>query len=270
MATLTLSKLTAKAGNPVQYLFSGLSGGALSFPPIGAQIELEFTGKIYCIHCGKSLKKTYGEGYCFPCFTTVPETDECVLRPELCMAHEGIARDMKWAEGHCLQPHYVYLAWTGALKVGVTRVSNTPTRWLDQGADAAIVLAQTPNRHVAGEIEVHLKSYLSDKTNWRKMLQEPTLQDYSFLLKEKWKLSQVLLETQKPFIHDSEAVHNFCYPITKYPIKPQQLNLDRDTSIHATLIGIKGQYLLFDNDAIFNVRRHTGYEVNLFWEGIGS
>ena len=125
---------------------------------IGRKIEFSFNGQINCIKCGRLTNKSFHQGYCFRCFRTAPETEECVLRPELCRAHEGIARDIEFAKNHCLKDHYVYLALTSGLKVGVTRKTQIPTRWIDQGATEAIIIAQTPNRYLAGVIEVNLKT----------------------------------------------------------------------------------------------------------------
>ena len=137
---------------------------------IGKQITISFANRITCVGCGKDTKKSFAQGYCYPCFISVPQTEECVLRPELCKAHEGIARDMEYARDNCLVDQYVYLALSGGLKVGVTRYHQIPNRWVDQGATKAIKLLVAKNRFTAGLIEVALKKIMADKTNWRKML----------------------------------------------------------------------------------------------------
>ena len=154
----------------------------------GQEISMQYKGRINCLKCGRETKKSFAQGYCYPCFTTAPETEECVLRPELCRAHEGIARDMDYAKKHCLIEHVVYLSLTSGLKVGVTRNTQVPTRWIDQGAVKALELARTPNRYTAGLIEVALKSHIADKTNWRKMLSGSDPGDMD-LLKEKERLT---------------------------------------------------------------------------------
>ena len=133
---------------------------------LGKEISLEYMGEIHCIKCGRKINKSFSQGFCYPCFTKAPETEECVLRPELCRAHVGVARDMEYATKHCLTEQVVYLSLTSGLKVGVTRGSQVPVRWIDQGAVKAIELARTPNRFTAGELEVALKAHMSDKTNW--------------------------------------------------------------------------------------------------------
>ena len=137
---------------------------------IGKTIRLNFDGTINCIACNKQTKKSFGQGFCYPCFRDAPEASECIIRPELCRAHEGEARDMAWAEKHCLVEQIVYLARSSAVKVGITRGSQLPTRWIDQGATDAIVFARVPNRYTAGVVEVALKKHLTDRTNWRRML----------------------------------------------------------------------------------------------------
>ncbi len=151
---------------------------------LGKNVYLEYLGEIHCIKCGRKTSKSFSQGFCYPCFVSAPETEECVLRPELCMAHQGIARDMEYAEKNCLAEHVVYLSVTSGLKVGVTRHSQVPTRWIDQGAVQAIELSRTPNRHTAGLIEVALKEHMKDKTNWRAMLKNEILFDGD-LLEEK-------------------------------------------------------------------------------------
>ena len=154
---------------------------------IGQNIQLEFRGQIHCIKCGRETRKSFAQGYCYPCFTTAPETEECVLRPELCRAQEGEARDMEYAEKHCLTDQVVYLSITSGLKVGVTRSTQVPTRWIDQGALRAIEFARTPNRYTAGLMEVAMKNHIADKTNWRKMLSGSD-QGHMDLVKEKQRL----------------------------------------------------------------------------------
>ncbi len=88
---------------------------------IGKTVGLSFQGEINCIYCGRNTKTSFADGYCYPCFTSLPQTDTCIIRPELCEAHKGISRDMEWSEKNCLQDHFVYLAISSGLKVGVTK-----------------------------------------------------------------------------------------------------------------------------------------------------
>src|SRR5680860_390816 len=152
---------------------------------------MNFTGKINCISCGKKTKTSFGQGFCYNCLQTAPEASESIMRPELSKAHLGIARDMEWAEKHDLIEHIVYLAVSSEVKVGVTRIHQIPTRWIDQGASSAIKLATTPNRHISGIIEVLLKKHFTDKTNWRTMLKNEIAQNIN-LLDEKNKVYQLL------------------------------------------------------------------------------
>ena len=154
----TLAKMSVEYSDPVNYSLMTDQGLLSVNNLLGKRIEIEFTGEIRCIRCNRKTNKSFGQGYCYPCFISAPETEDCVLRPELCKAHLGIARDMDYARVHCLSDHFVYLAATPELKVGVTRSSQVPVRWIDQGADSAMKIALTSNRYLAGLIEVELKN----------------------------------------------------------------------------------------------------------------
>lgn len=225
---------------------------------IGHEISLEFLGNINCIKCGRATKKSFAQGFCYPCFISVPETEECVLRPELCRAHEGVARDMEYAKQHCLGEHVVYLSITSGLKVGVTRFSQVPTRWIDQGAIRAIELARTPNRYTAGLLEVAMKSFVADKTNWRKMLtgSDPGELD---LVQEKTRLIELVPEELQSYVSENMQVTDLNYPVSEYPEKVLSLNFDKEPLISGILKGIKGQYLLFDKNRVINLRKFGGY-----------
>lgn len=229
---------------------------------IGKKISMEFMDIIHCIRCGRVTKKSFAQGYCYPCFTTAPETSECVLRPELCQAHEGISRDMKWSEQHCLQDHIVYLALSSGLKVGVTRSSQVPTRWIDQGAWKAIPLARTHNRNTAGRIEVALKAHMSDKTNWRNMLTNKLDRDID-LEREKIRAPELLDSEYSKYIIPESEVTQIIYPVKEYPEKVKSIGFDKQKIIEGELIGIKGQYLIFSNGNVLNIRKHGGYLVSM-------
>lgn len=229
---------------------------------LGKSIRIEYSGKINCIYCGRSTRKSFAQGYCYPCFVSLPQTDVCILHPEKCEAHLGISRDMSWAENNCLADHIVYLALTPGLKVGVTRVSQIPTRWIDQGAWEAIILARTPNRVTAGRIEVFLKGHLSDKTNWRKMLSGER-NNMIDLRKEKGHFAALLPGELSGYVVDEDKVYELSYPVVEYPQKIKSLNLDNTSVVEGVLSGIKGQYLLFKSSEVLNIRKHGGYYIEL-------
>jgi hypothetical protein len=265
--TLLLNKMETTIGNPINYyLIDGdikVDMNAL----IGKEIHILFTGEIYCIKCGKKTSKSFGQGYCYPCFMSSPENEDCVLRPELCRAHEGIARDMEYASNHCLKDHFVYLAASSAIKVGVTRMSQIPTRWIDQGASSAIKIACTPNRYTAGLIEVALKKHMPDKTNWRLMLtnrieENPAYNQNLELVKN------VLPENLHQFLLQNEEIIHLKYPVEKYPLKVESVDLLKTPEIIGNIIGIKGQYLLLANGRVLNIRKHAGFKVKIKFEHV--
>jgi len=225
---------------------------------LGHEIRMEYQGKIHCVRCGRQTNKSFAQGFCYPCFATAPETEECVLRPELCTAHEGVARDMDYAEKHCLIDHVVYLSLTSGLKVGVTRNTQIPTRWIDQGAIKAIELARTPNRYIAGVMEVALKEHINDKTNWRVMLSGPYSGEWD-RVKAKKEMSDRIPERLLPFVTPNNQVVELAYPVSKYPEKVKSLNFEKEPMIAGILMGIKGQYLMFDENRVINMRKFGGY-----------
>lgn len=257
-----LLKLKSVLNQPVDYYLE-INGEELHLNEfIGKPLKIKFQNEINCIHCGRKTSKSFSQGFCYPCFTTLPQTDAGVIRPELNRAHEGISRDIKWSEQNDLIDHYVYLSVTSDVKVGVTRHTQIPTRWIDQGAEYAIILAKTPYRQLAGLIEVELKNYLNDKTNWRKML-SGKIERPPDLLKLKDEYANYLPEEYQEFISDDDSITEIEYPVTEYPSKVKSLSLDKTPEFEAVLKGIKGQYLLFSNGQVFNVRKHNGYKVLL-------
>lgn len=229
---------------------------------IGNPVSIEFEHQINCIKCGRIIPKSYGQGFCFPCFRSAPEADECVLRPERCQAHLGISRDMEWSKSHCLTDHYVYLAVSSGLKVGVTRASQVPTRWIDQGAVRAVKIAKTPNRYLAGRIEVALKEFMADKTNWRNMLTN-NIDEKVDLLREKARIPELLDKELASFLTDDDEVSEMAYPVLEYPVKVKSMGLDKNPVLSGVLKGIKGQYLIFEEGKVMNVRNHSGYRITL-------
>lgn len=263
---LILHKMLTSKENPIMYRLYANDETVVINNFINQEIKIHWKGNIYCQKCTKKTKRSFGEGFCYPCFMSAPEASPCIIKPELCQAHLGIGRDKEFEEKHHNQPHIVYLAATDKVKVGVTRDTQIPTRWIDQGANKAIVLCETPNRYLAGMTEVALKEFYSDKTNWRSMLKNT--QDLSIdLEEEKWKCHELLpADLQQYFIEDDNILE-FDYPVSNYPEKITSLNLEKNPVISGTLTGIKGQYLMFDEQYVFNVRRHTSYEVEITAHG---
>jgi hypothetical protein len=255
-------KMSVKLNEKVQYTFS-LGGDDIFMNDfIGKEILFKWNGKITCISCGRNINKSFAQGFCYPCFLRTPETSECILRPELCQAHEGIARDIDWAKQHCLQDHFVYLAISSGLKVGVTRSEQIPTRWIDQGAWKAIRLSKTPNRYIAGSIEVTLKAHVSDRTQWQRMLKNKLVDGIDLLL-EKNKMLNHLSDELKVHASNVDDITEIKYPVNDYPDKVKSLSFDKINEIKGKLWGIKGQYLMFDNGEVLNIRKHNGYGVTL-------
>lgn len=254
-------KMRTEQGYPVNYYLPVGNSELYLNDLIGKQIRLEFTGRINCISCGKQTKSSFGQGFCYNCLQTSPEASESVLRPELSKAHLGIARDLEWAKEHDLIDHFVYLASSSDLKVGVTRHHQVPTRWIDQGANAAIVIAKTPNRHIAGIIEVWLKQHLGDKTNWREMLQNKVA-DIDLQSEKIKALALLPSELSKYALHQSE-ITTIDYPVIKYPEKVQSISFDNIPIVESELQGIKGQYMLFENGTVLNIRKHNGYYLKI-------
>ncbi len=228
---------------------------------IGETIKLTFDGTINCIACGRETKKSFGQGFCYPCFRNAPEASECIIRPELCRAHEGEARDMDWAERHCLVEQIVYLARSSAIKVGITRASQMPTRWIDQGASDAIVFARVPNRYTAGLVEVAMKEHLTDRTNWQRMLKNEVID--ADLAATKASLIDTLDADLRQHIDADDTVCTINYPVERYPEKVKSVGFDKLAEIEGVLAGIKGQYLIFDDNRVLNIRKHNGYRISL-------
>ena len=259
---ITLSKMNTKHEVPIAYEL-GFDESKINLNSlINKEIRIYWDGVIICRKCAKKTKKSFGEGFCYPCFMSAPEASPCILKPELCQAHLGMGRDLEYEEKNHNKPHAVYLAATDKVKVGVTRTTQIPTRWIDQGANKAIVLAVVPYRHLAGVLEVALKSIYSDKTNWRNMLKNE-IDDTIDLEEEKWSCYEMLPSDLQQYFIEDDTIYNFLYPAENYPFKVNSINLQKTPSIQGVLTAIKGQYLIFDNENVFNVRRHTSYEIEL-------
>jgi len=229
---------------------------------VGQTIKIEFQNQINCVVSGKKINKTFGDGMSYEAFMSSPMAVPSIIRPELSRIHEGIAlRDEEWERKHHLQPHIVYLSKTSGVKVGVTRDTQVPTRWIDQGAVEAIILAEVPYRQLAGLIEVELKQHMSDKTNWRSMLKNLNSDDD--LLDRKEEAIELLPEEYYDFISDNDEVTHITYPVIGYPEKVKSMKLDKVPTIEKKLNGIKGQYLIFDDETVMNMRSHAGYRISI-------
>lgn len=256
-----LTKMQTEIGNPIQYYLvfddSFLNMNQL----LNKEIEISLDG-YQCLNCGKK-KKIYRQGFCYECFYSSAAVGDWIMRPELSTAHLGIAdRDLEYEQRVQLQPHIVYLAVASEIKVGVTRKTQVPTRWIDQGASQAIAIVEVPNRYLAGITEVALKSHYTDKTNWRKMLQNET-QTFD-LIKEKEKVESLIpAEAREYFYSQKNDLYDLQYPVLNFPAKVASLNLDKTPSFRGKLTGIKGQYLIFENGTVFNIRSSEGYVVTI-------
>ena len=246
-----ISKMITVFASPIQYHLPIGNGRVYMNDLIGQHISLTWLGQIHCLNCGGLTNKSFAQGYCYPCYITIPETEECVLNPEKCRAHEGIARDMEYALENCLQDHFVYLALTNEVKVGVTRHSQLPTRWIDQGAWKTIKLAKTNNRYQAGIIEVALKNHLTDKTNWRDMLRNITDNTVS-LVDEKKKISLLMPRDSIEFLSPDDTILELNYPYNEVQKKITSMSFDKQPLVKGILIGIKGQYLIFEGGNVIN------------------
>lgn len=260
--TGTLDKMRTELKDRVHYF---LQLGKEEIPMnefIGKSIQLQATGSIFCTVCGRKTNKSFGQGFCYPCFMNSPENSECIVKPELCKGHLGEGRDPEWEKKNHVQPHYVYLALSSDVKVGVTRNTQIPTRWIDQGASAAIILAEVPYRQLAGEIEVFLKNYLPDKTNWQRMLKNEIAQGID-LRERKSAAAALMPEHLRPYIFPDNSITEIHFPVLEFPQKVKSVSLEKAGTIGGTLKGIKGQYLLFENGIVTNIRNQSGYEINL-------
>ncbi|MCX7084198.1 MAG: DUF2797 domain-containing protein [Methylococcales bacterium] len=236
---------------------------------IGKSILFKHTGRITCIECQKTTKKSFNQGYCYPCFIKLAQCDMCIMKPETCHYAAGTCREPAWGEEFCFQPHFIYLANSSGIKVGITRHTQVPTRWIDQGAVQALPIFQVPTRQLSGLVEVIFAKHISDKTSWQQMLKsqaEPI--DLVARRDELIALCADDLAALKTRFSDSEftllsdaEVLDINYPIAQYPVKVKSFNMDKDPEVAGVLQGIKGQYLLLDTGVI-NIRKYTGYEID--------
>jgi hypothetical protein len=227
---------------------------------INKEITLSFV-KYECLHCHLN-KQIYRMGFCKSCFFDTPNAGDWIMRPELSKAHLDIEdRDLTYEKSVQLKPHIVYLANSSNVKVGVTRKQQVPTRWIDQGAHEAIEIVEVPNRYLAGITEVALKAHVADKTNWRKMLKND-IEDES-LMEWRDQIKEFIPEEAKEYFIENNTTTSLNFPVKKYPEKPKSLNLIKTPNYTGKLVGIKGQYLIFDDETVFNVRSNEGLVVDI-------
>jgi len=238
---------------------------------IGKEVTLEYIGIINCSHCGRKTKKSYSQGHCYPCMQKLAQCDMCIMKPEICHHHLGTCRDPEWGTNNCFVPHYVYLANSSGLKVGITRHTQIPTRWIDQGAIQALPIFKVASRIQSGLVEIALTEFIADKTNWRAMLKgSPEKIDLIARAKElKPKISQKLADIALHYGEDAvesldSDVVELHYPVQQYLEKISSFNFDKTPIVSGILLGIKGQYLIFDKGVI-NMRKFTSYHINLKW-----
>jgi len=266
--TGNIKKMRAELQDPVQYYFRLNDEEVALNEHLDSNITLRFTGQINCIQCGRVTNKSFQQGYCFPCVRRLQECN-CMLFPEKCKVEQGTCSQDDWAHQQCFQHHIVYLANSSGLKVGITRHTQVPTRWIDQGAHQALPIFQVENRYQSGVVEVALKKYVADKTNWRTMLKQvaPPLdlhQQRARLVSEaESELSELIdkYDGQIQPLNDADNVE-LNFPVLAYPEKISSLSLDKTPEISGKLKGIKGQYLILDNGVI-NVRKFGGYHIEL-------
>jgi len=236
---------------------------------IGKNIKLSYQGEITCVACGDKTKKSYSQGHCYMCMKSLPECDMCIMKPETCHYAAGTCRDSVWGDEHCMQKHFVYLANSSGLKVGITRGTQVPTRWMDQGAVQALPIFQVKNRLMSGLLEMIIKKHMSDKTDWRKMLKGIVEEiDLAARRDEVFETCRDEIEALKQE-HGEDALTaltddpvDISYPVEQYPEKVKSFNFDKTPEIEGKLDGIKGQYLILDT-GVLNIRKFTGYNVQI-------
>ncbi len=263
-------KMRTSLADPVQYC---LVLGDREVPLnayLGKHLALVYEGEIHCIACDRKTSKSFNQGYCYPCFKRLAQCDTCIVSPHKCHFHEGTCREPDWGEAHCMIDHVVYLANTSGLKVGITRGTQVPTRWMDQGATQARPIFRVATRLQSGLVEELFKQHIADKTNWQAMLKgdaEPmdlkaagtrlkaACGDGIVALQDRFGLQAITSLEDEPTVE-------IRYPVLEYPAKVKSFNLDKTPCAGGVLLGIKGQYLIFDSGVI-NLRKYGGYRLSL-------
>ena len=261
-------KMVTQLEDPVEYAMPLGEERVAINPYLGRELHLRYEGVINCIHCDRKTSKSFSQGYCYPCFKRLAQCDSCIVSPEKCHYDAGTCREPEWGETHCMIDHIVYLANTSGLKVGITRHSQVPTRWMDQGATQAQPIFRVSTRLQSGLVETLFKGHVADKTSWQAMLKGDA--EPMDLEQERQRLMQgcasglsALRDTYGlQAITELEAAEEtrIRYPVLEHPTKVKSLNLDKTPEIEGTLLGIKGQYLIFDTGVI-NMRKYAGYHI---------
>jgi len=262
-----IKKMQAVLSSPVQYALPIGSELIELNQYLGKTIKLSYLGGIYCSNCGKVTKKSYSQGFCFLCMRKLAACDLCIMKPETCHYQQGTCREPVWGEQHCFQDHIVYLANSSGLKVGITRHTQVPTRWIDQGATQALPIFKVKTRLQSGQVEMAMKQHVADKTDWRKMLKG--LAEVKDLAQERDRLVALAAEAlddiqvanpgQIELLTGATPV-DIQYPVLEYPVKVSSLNFDKTADIEGVLLGIKGQYLILDK-GVLNIRKFTSYNI---------
>lgn len=237
---------------------------------LGRHLQLDYEGVINCIHCARKTSKSFNQGYCYPCFKRLAQCDSCIISPEKCHYAAGTCREPEWGEQHCMIDHIVYLANTSGIKVGITRGTQVPTRWMDQGATQAVPIFRVDTRHHSGMVETLFKNHIADKTNWQAMLKgDAQPRDLERVRQELMAACAAEIEhmraqhgLQSISVLEQAQETRITYPVLEYPDKVKSFNLDKTPTIAGTLMGIKGQYLIFDSGVI-NMRKYGGYHLTL-------
>lgn len=266
-----LSKMSAQLGpqgQPVLYAFRLGDQEVPVNPLIGQRLRLDYLGAIHCTHCARKTKKSFSQGYCYPCFTKLAQCDSCMMSPERCHYAAGTCREPSWGEQFCMTDHVVYLANSSGVKVGITRATQVPTRWIDQGASQALPIIRVSTRQQSGFVEDLLRSQVADRTNWRAMLKgEAATVDLRQVAEQILGVcAEGISELQQRFglqaiqpLSDAQVL-DIRYPVSAYPSKITSLDLEKTPQVEGILLGIKGQYLIFDSGVI-NIRKYTAYQL---------
>ena len=265
-----IQKMQARLDKPVTYSLVFSNETVALNELISKKISLEFSGKINCVHCGRDTNKSFNQGYCYPCFQKLAQCDSCIMSPEKCHYENGTCREPLWGEEFCMHDHIVYLANSSGIKVGITRASQVPIRWIDQGAVQALPVFRVRTRQQSGFLELLFKQHISDKTNWRTMLKGET-EDLDLEMQRQKLLSECAEDIKS--LQDRFGIHaisiltgmkavSIDYPVESYPSTITSLSFDKEQSIEGVLQGIKGQYLILDT-GVLNIRKFGGYEISL-------
>ena len=119
---------------------------------------------------------------------------------------------------------------------------------------------EVPNRYLAGIAEVALK-HVADKTNWRTMLKNE-IKDEN-LVQWRERLKPYIPEEAQDYYMEHHTETQLHFPVEQYPEKPKSLNILKAGTYKGKLVGIKGQYLIFEDQTVFNVRSNEGIVITI-------